>query len=67
METAHANFHALYHKPNEQVQQNVISAFSGGEYYYYCAFTPKAHKEGNDPGSHSLCIGSQADKEGKEE
>ena len=32
-----------------------------------CAFTPKAHKEENDPGSHSLCIGSQADKEGKEE
>ena len=24
-------------------------------------------KEENDPGSHSLCIGSQADKEGKEE
>ena len=33
----------------------------------YCAFTPKAHKEENDPGSHSLCIGSQADKEGKDE
>ena len=30
-----------------------------------CAFTPKAHKEENDHGSHSLCIGSQADKEGK--
>ncbi|KAK0146202.1 Cortactin-binding protein 2 [Merluccius polli] len=29
-------------------------------------FTPKAHKEENDPGSHSLCIGSQADKEGKD-
>lgn len=25
------------------------------------------HKEENDPGSHSLCIGSQADKEGKVE
>ena len=24
-------------------------------------------KEENDPGSHSLCIGSQAEKEGKEE
>ena len=33
----------------------------------FCAFTPNAHKEENDPGSHSLCIGSQADKEGKEE
>ena len=30
-------------------------------------FRPKAHKEDNDPGSHSLCIGSQADKEGKVE
>ena len=28
---------------------------------------PKAHEEENDPGSHSLCIGSQADKEGKVE
>ena len=33
----------------------------------YCVFRPKAHKEEKDPGSHSLCIGSQADKEGKVE
>ena len=33
----------------------------------YCTFRPKAHKEENDPGSHSLCIGSQVDKEGKVE
>ena len=33
----------------------------------YCAFRPKAYKEEKDPGSHSLCIGSQADKEGKVE
>ena len=30
-------------------------------------FRPKVHKEENDPGCHSLCIGSQADKEGKVE
>ena len=30
-------------------------------------FRPKAHKEENDPGSHSLSIGSQAEKEGKVE
>ena len=29
-------------------------------------FRPKVHKEENYLGSHSLCIGSQADKEGKE-
>ena len=34
---------------------------------HYCVFRPKAHKEEKDPGSHSLCIGSQADKEGKVE
>ena len=33
----------------------------------YRAFRPKAHKEENYPRSHSLCIGSQADKEGKVE
>ena len=30
-------------------------------------FRPKVHKEENDPGSHSLSIGSQAEKEGKVE
>ena len=32
-----------------------------------CTLGPNAHKEENDPGSHSLCIGSLADKEGKVE
>ena len=36
-------------------------------YSPYCAFRPKVDKEENDPGSHSLSIRSQAEKEGKVE
>ena len=32
-----------------------------------CTIRPKAHKEENDPGSHSLSIRSQAEDEGKVE
>ena len=47
-----------------------VSDSCGGGLTGVTAFIVRSHrkrKEENDPGSHSLCIGSQADKEGKEE
>ena len=49
------------------LSHSTTSSGGVGLLFSNCTFTPKAHKEENDPGSHSLCIGSQADKEGKEE